>query len=375
LRHAQRTALAIFGGLALAASPAAAEPMFLSKQYARCTTCHYSPTGGGLLTPYGRSLSREELSTTGRSPEGQGHPGEERFLFGALGGALGPFDAGIELRPSRLHVDFGTLSVNRSFFMNADVIAAFRRDGWTLYGELGREPLEGGAQIASYEYWLGYQSPKGPGFRVGRFMPAYGLRVADHTALTRFPFFFDVYDQVYALELSHTGDRHLVQLSVGPGLANAILNDNGRQAFTATGRAQFDLGPRSVLVVSGLFRNASRLETRNGAAGLAFGLAPTSSLSLWAEADAQVKAGASGVPAYTLLGEAGFEAYRGIWLKFSPQLRTEYGRPSSGQVRLAFEADLLPRTHWNVDVSFYRDKARASGRVTKTLLAQLHLYL
>ena len=47
------------------AASATAEPMFLSKQYTRCTACHYSPSGGGLLTPYGRLLSHRELSTTG----------------------------------------------------------------------------------------------------------------------------------------------------------------------------------------------------------------------------------------------------------------------------------------------------------------------
>ena len=39
------------------AGRADAEPMFLSKQYTRCTACHYSQTGGGLLTPYGRLLA------------------------------------------------------------------------------------------------------------------------------------------------------------------------------------------------------------------------------------------------------------------------------------------------------------------------------
>ena len=70
------------------ADPAFAEPTFLSKQYPRCTACHYSASGGGLLTPYGRSLSREEISTFGRQGDGAepapGATGEEGFLFGAL---------------------------------------------------------------------------------------------------------------------------------------------------------------------------------------------------------------------------------------------------------------------------------------------------
>src|SRR3954467_10891477 len=90
---------------------ASAEPMFLSKQYTRCTACHYSPTGGGLLTPYGRLLSHRELSTTGgtASPAPDATDdllGEPAFLFGALGNALGPVHLGLELRPAHLGIGF-----------------------------------------------------------------------------------------------------------------------------------------------------------------------------------------------------------------------------------------------------------------------------
>ena len=61
-------------GFVLYGEAASAEPIFLSKGETRCTTCHYSPTGGGLLTPYGRVQSRQELSTTGGD--------SERFLLG-----------------------------------------------------------------------------------------------------------------------------------------------------------------------------------------------------------------------------------------------------------------------------------------------------
>src|SRR5436190_4378083 len=97
------------------ASVASAEPMFLAKQYARCTTCHYSATGGGLLTAYGRSLSRQEVSTWGRSAPGtepatEGRREEDPF-YGALGKMIGAFDLGLDLRPAHLEYDLaGTTS-------------------------------------------------------------------------------------------------------------------------------------------------------------------------------------------------------------------------------------------------------------------------
>src|SRR5438045_3403483 len=115
------------GCVALSTSIASAEPMFLSRQYARCSSCHYSPTGGGLLTPYGRSLSGKELSMTGSTvPSTTGGDDlagrEEAFLFGAAGGALGRLQLGADLRPAHLHVSFPGGSADQNIWMNADLL-------------------------------------------------------------------------------------------------------------------------------------------------------------------------------------------------------------------------------------------------------------
>src|SRR6187399_1186768 len=100
--------------LLIGTGPAGAEPRFLAKQYNRCSSCHYSASGGGLLTPYGRALSGQELATTKHvnaqpAPEGQ-VSGEEAFLFGAFGDRLGPVQLGVSLRPSHLHFESGAFS-------------------------------------------------------------------------------------------------------------------------------------------------------------------------------------------------------------------------------------------------------------------------
>ena len=356
-------------------APALAEPVFLSRQYARCTTCHYSPTGGGLLTPYGRSLSREELSTFGKSHD-PGNPGrEQEFLFGLLGTALGPLSLGIDLRPSHLAFDSDGFESSRNLLMNAEVSAALRHGSFTFYGQVGRQPRGDDARVASFEHWIAYQQDRGLGVRAGRFIPAYGIKLADHTSFTRTFNSLDNNNQVYALELSFSGERHLLQASVGPGFADSV-DDAERRAFTATARWQFDLRPNVVLVASGLFRDASALEPKRSSFGLAAGVAPSSRVTLFAQADARLRDQAAGSQtAYTLLGEASFEAYRGVWLRFSPQLVTEFDDSSAGITRLVFGLNLLPRTHWNLILSYYHDRSRQGDRSTKTLLAQLHLYL
>jgi hypothetical protein len=130
-----------------------------------------------------------------------------------------------------------------------------------------------------------------------------------------------------------------------------------------------------VLVVSGLYRGTSAAQPRNGSTGLALGFAPTRRLTIWTEGNAQFQQGSSGPPAYTVVNETAFEVYRGVWLKVSPQLLTFLGDTSGGVFRMAFELNLLPRTHWNADLSHYRDRSRVNDVVTKTTLLQLHLYL
>ena len=355
--------------LPAAAGRAAAETIFLSRQYVRCTGCHFSPTGGGALTPYGRSLSREELSTFGRSG-GSGTAGREHeFLFGALGGAPRRLSLGVDLRPARLDVDTETFSSTRNFLMNAEITAVYRHQGWTAYGQVGRQPRGDDPRVASFEHWLGYQGAH-LGARAGRFLPAYGVRLADHTSFTRAPLEFDNDDQVYGLELSYTNDRHLLQATVG-------AHADAEHDRTASARWQFDVAPRTVLVASGLVRDGSSAGPRGGSAGLAVGAAPVSRLTLWAQADARFRGSTAtpGTRAYALLGDASLEVLRGAWIRLSPQLFTEFGDTSAGVVRMVVGVNLLPRTHWNVVLNWYRDRDRRSDATARTLLAQLHLYL
>ena len=75
------------------------------------------------------------------------------------------------------------------------------------------------------------------------------------------------------------------------------------------------------------------------------------------------------------VNETSYEVWRGLWLKFSPQIRTAGERGFSELRRLQFEADFLPRTHVNIGVGYYHDHNHTLETDTSTVLAQLHLYL
>jgi len=373
---ALRVGLAV-GLIGALASVASAEPRFLSKQYTRCTTCHVSPTGGGLLSAYGRSLSHRELSTTGAPMPSHGEtdpkPGEESFLWGALGDALGPLQLGIEMRPSYLHYSFLDVSQDRNLLMNADVHASVRAKDWLFYGQVGRELEQDGHTLDSSEYWAGYQPLEGLGLRAGRFLPAYGVRFADHTMYNRTYLGLAQYDQIYGVEVSHTRGRYLTQVSLGPGRAESVIDDDGRSAFTATGRVQVDLGSRMVGAFSGLYRAESDIDPSLGSAGVAFGFAPTSRLTTWTQVDGQFRD--TGSTSYLLVNETSLEVYRGIWLTLTPQARLGGDATVPDLLRFGVGTVLLPRTHFNATANYYRERNRTSDITTQIFLAQLHLYL
>jgi hypothetical protein len=347
-----------------------AEPQFLSKQYARCTTCHYSPTGGALLTPYGRSLSNQELSTFSAATASREH----EALFGVLGDRLGALQIGLNFRPAHLEVDFTGGEIERTFVMNADIAAAYQKGRWMFYAEFGRQGRTTGEDWDSFEHWIAYQSEKGFGARVGRFLPAYGVRIADHTTFTRRAYGFDMHDQVYALELSHTSAKRLFQFSIGPGRAQSLIDDDGTARMTLTGRAQFDLTPTTSLVLSGLHRADADRAPKESAGGIGFGFAPTKRWSIWTEGQARSVEGLDGT-SYTVMNETSFEAVKGLWLKFTPQLRTAPGDSSAGIERLGLAIDWFVRTHWNLGALYYWDKDRTSDAVSKTFLMQLQFYM
>ena len=78
---------------------------------------------------------------------------------------------------------------------------------------------------------------------------------------------------------------------------------------------------------------------------------------------------------YILANQTSVEVMRGLWLRVSPQIRWTAGDPQGEVRRLVLGADVFPRTHWHVNLSYYRDRAQFSDQLTKTFLAQLHLCL
>ena len=112
--------------------------------YVNCTSCHLSPSGGGLMTPYGRELSRAIVSSWGAK-------NEQYFAYNYLPALsknekilVGAFVRGLQA----IRYDKKATEA-RSILMQADVDAAFNEKNWAVLGSFGRQEIRSGLKSDS----------------------------------------------------------------------------------------------------------------------------------------------------------------------------------------------------------------------------------
>ncbi len=168
--------------------------------YANCSTCHYNVSGGGVLTPYGRQLSRELLSTFG---------GEEEPLFAyglstpewlALGGDF----------MALVSSDRDPASNSRLEVMQADLEAAITTGRFLAVGTLGLEPDPAGALTSGFvsrRHYVQVELARSLSIRAGRFLPNYGIWAGDLTVATRAGLGWDENSESYNVEANFIQGR------------------------------------------------------------------------------------------------------------------------------------------------------------------------
>jgi len=222
-------AVLVVAGAALAAAgrPAAAFPdLPIRGDVTRCTYCHVSPAGGGLLNDYGRMEAADTLSRGGDG--------------GFLHGLWTPPDwllLGGDLRAAALAYDDvqATDSLSLAAFpMEADLRAAVHVGSITVAATGGlrgsaRLYAKAGASdyvVSSEHYVMWRKSQVGLYVRAGRFFPVQGLRLPDHTLYVRRYTGGNLYEEPYALGVGYVKDLWEVHAA---GFVHDPLLDVGRR--------------------------------------------------------------------------------------------------------------------------------------------------
>ena len=220
-------ALAISMGLwsllaAMHSAPLQAYPQWqLSTGAVRCTECHFSPGGGGLITEYGRdAMSGEQATFGGNGALLHGLARPPSWL--AIGADLrGAYVAQAVQDPG------GTKQA--VFPMQADLEARAVLSDFSLYGTVGErvqvrpndslvpeqnyQPISTSRLISREHYLMWRPAAVGPYARVGRFYAPFGLRLAEHVLYIRRDLGLNQLEESYNLSVGLVGDTSEVHVT------------------------------------------------------------------------------------------------------------------------------------------------------------------
>ena len=154
--------------LLLFSSNCFAFPSNIRLGYPTCAACHINPTGGGVLTPYGRSTLSEAMTSWA-------YDGEEGVLYGLFRTSK-RLDVAADARWLQLP--------DQGFFMQreAEVSLNIKRQYYLvasggIYGPLDEQD--------SRRYYVMFTDQKSIWFKAGRFFPAFGIMSNEHYLLYR----------------------------------------------------------------------------------------------------------------------------------------------------------------------------------------------
>ncbi len=197
--------------------------------YTNCMACHVSPTGGDLLTDYGRSLSKELMSTWGWK-------NSELPLFGAVKNTKW-IKVGGDYRHIQTHFENDQIKRGTQFEMQRNIELGVGTHELMVVGTFGAQggptgtPNKG--EFLSERHYLLAMVGEGAYLRAGKFRLGVGLNDPNHTRLTKAPLGFGAGSESYILEFSKFTQTHefFVSASLGEFKEGASTRDERSLSF------------------------------------------------------------------------------------------------------------------------------------------------
>lgn len=371
-----------------------AYPWMIRHEYTTCPTCHTDPSGGGLLTRYGRAQAAVLLSSKLGLPKEE-EPGRYKdFLFGAV-----PLPESVDaqgwVRSAYLvNMSRGEVVDSRYLLMRADVgthlrLGPLRASGIIGGASPGSRALTqeawvttstDGPNVVSREHWLGVSLlDEAVLVRAGRLAMPFGLRNVEHTSWVRAATHTDTNQhQQHGVAAAYNGEK--IRGEVMAVLGNYQL---GPDAYRERGYSAFaEYAPATsytVGVSSSILHAEADVVTRRPIYRQAHGvfgrLAPWKPLVVLAEADLVVRAIRLDNPStdLTAMVQADLEALQGIHLMATAELLTQ-ARAEATLVGGWLTAWAFLFAHMDARVDLVH-RTVADGPATTSVIFQLHGWL
>lgn len=192
----------IFGGLTLLLSIVLPMRTYgyvenVTHGYPNCMACHVNPTGGGILTDYGRSLSSELMSTIKTT--------NFQKPFYGLGKNTETIKWGGHVRTIQTRFENDQIKRGSSFLMQNNIEAAAYVKDFIFVGTVGTK--EGPSQVPdrgeflSERHFLIYKADNTVMVKAGKFRQNYGLNDPNHRRFTKNNLGFGSNSETYQLEV------------------------------------------------------------------------------------------------------------------------------------------------------------------------------
>lgn len=331
---------------ALTPGRAHAYPELTRFGYNTCMACHVAPTGGGLLTPYGRKLSAELMNTWGEERHAGvfwGAVDEEKLEdYLLLGG---------DIRAAQVHFENERVKAGRFIKMQADVAAAAVHNAWTFLMRVGKIEDEKWRAIAN-EFWAKWSPTESLSVRAGRFTPAYGLRLADHIAFVRGPFGFGLDSARDAAELGWFSETWSAFATVAKEFRETSPERTGSLIIE---RAIGDTSKIGANVLIG-----DNNTTRRDLAGV-WGIAGFSKRSYWlTELDWQTSKAVTSQTAFATYQRLGYTVFKGLDLNvLYERYQADVAKPDSITERAGPGFQFTPLAHTEFSGAWTKQRTRA----------------
>jgi hypothetical protein len=378
-----------------ASSRAEAYPWMIRHEYTGCSPCHADPSGGSLLTPYGRAQSELLLETRWRSG---GEDQEPSRTTGLLWGVWTPPDwllLGGFARSAYMGVDPSAgPTVKRFVFMQYDAAAGIRAGGFRASAMLGYLPKLGetiavtnngqGKNLVSREHWVGYAWGDDTWLvRAGRINVPFGIRNVEHTAWIRVASRANYNDgQQHGVNLAFT--RGPVRAEVMGIAGNYQLRSDRQRERGYSMYVEWAPVSRAAVGASSMITHASEDRilgsqlTRHAHGGFVRAAA-LQALVLFAEVDAIVHT----MPQATYTGYAGWlqadaEPWQGVHVISTVEMQRIPGGLASPALGTWFSIAwfFAPHADLRLDAISQRFPGRyGSSLLVNTYLAQAHVWL
>lgn len=420
--------LVVFPGLAVVSErPAHAYAWMIRHDYSACGTCHADPSGGELLTKYGRVTSQILLSShygkADAAPAGEQASGGEQDAEGK-GGFEGPksglFWGALDLPdPLLLSGSYRNLYILRPAeekvfvfvpVMQADLYGQLRLGPVTMGGSLGMAKVSAGSlharaaqvthapdgqiNLISRTHYLGVDIGSEFVLRGGRLNLPFGVRIPEHTAWVRDATRTDrESDQQYGLALAYVGENLRAEVMGIAGNYVVSLEPAGQYAdlspdaprergysmyIEGIASPTFAAGVSSKVTYARLDRLTKEEETVRQAHGMTMRWGILENLSVLGEMDVLFRNNASA--GYTGFLQADYEPWGGLHFLLTgevldqgqPVNSTSSPAPGQGDPKFGGWVSLdwffFKQFEFRTDVVFRQNE-------TPTILGQLHMYL